>query len=80
MIAGSQFNREGNSLSNLKESGDLEQDANLVIGIEKEKDEEKKDKSAAGFYNLEVKILKSRDGKSGDHTVLDWHMNSRKIS
>lgn len=80
IIAGSQFNREGNSLSNLKESGDLEQDANLVIGIEKEKDEEKKDKSAAGLYNLEVKILKSRDGKSGDYTVLDWHMNSRKIS
>jgi len=73
IIAGAQLKREQNSkgkankprLENLRESGDIEQDASLVLGIYNKKAEDidsQKETEAVEDNNIEVIILKNRFG------------------
>lgn len=84
IILGCQLNRATESRSNkkpslgdLRQSGDLEQDANLVLGLYRDE-----------FYNpqtvdtgiLEVGILKNRNGKTGSHVKLSFIPETLKIT
>lgn len=73
IIAGAQLRREQNSkgkankprLENLRESGDIEQDASLVLGIYNKKAEELDSQEGAGQNgdnSIEIIILKNRFG------------------
>lgn len=92
MILGAQFNRPAGGgairLENLRESGDIEQDAHLVLGLYNPTVDTRDDEG--GDYNgwekdfkkavdLEVHILKQRDGVSGRKTVLSFNMPILKI-
>jgi len=99
LIMGAQFRRPdkpGSSddkrgqvlrLESLRESGDIEQDANLVIGLwneEAEKmDAEGKNPGAysmkASSYNLDLAILKNRDGIVGKNIQLSFDPRVLKI-
>lgn len=75
IILGAQFNRDdinSPTLSNLKESGNLEEDTNLVLSVYVKNQEEK-------ITNLEVKALKNRDGQVNKTVTLTWDKGSRKI-
>lgn len=78
IILGAQANRgaEENkslTLSSLRESGDIEQDANLVLGVWNEA-KDKADREALDLIDetvsLEIKILKNRNGVTGKKTEL----------
>jgi replicative DNA helicase len=72
IILGCQFGREESNtkkktvrLDNLREAGDIEQDANIVLGLwnpATKIDEKQKDKIDIRNIKLSVTILKSRDG------------------
>ncbi len=83
IILGCQLNRATESRSNkrpslgdLRQSGDLEQDANLVLGLYRDE-----------FYNLEtidsgileINILKNRNGSTGDCRKLEFIPEILKI-
>ena len=88
LILGAQLGRDINSkdkvkLSNLRESGDLEQDANLVLGIfnpsmETEKDEEE----SIIPRNIEFRItpLKNRNGLANKTIKLNFDKATLKIT
>ena len=74
VICLAQLNREverrGNKrpmLSDLNESGSLEQDADVVIGLYREAyyDQDEKDPTKGSLETLELILLKNRDGASG---------------
>lgn len=69
-------------LDNLRESGDIEQDANLVLGLynssQDHSDEEGK-ADPAETVPLMVRVLKNRGGRSGYHTDLDFTRASLRI-
>jgi DNA primase catalytic core len=75
IILGAQLNREGGDskrvrLSNLRESGDIEQDANLVLGLYNEDMQEMQESESLKYskkieIDLKVTILKNRGGITG---------------
>jgi replicative DNA helicase len=69
-------------IDNIREAGDIEQDANLMLGLWNEyKAGEERDKTdnpmtervAKDPIELTVKILKNRGGATGDKIPLDFH-------
>ena len=81
IILGAQLNREVKeasqvSLSNLRESGDIEQDANLVLGIYNKTMEEAQTSGTEltdKEIDLEISILKNRGGIVGKKTTLNFN-------
>jgi len=62
-------------LDNLRESGDIEQDGNLILGLynaTEEKRQEQDGKAAAGPVALDITVLKNRNGGAGGRAVLDF--------
>jgi replicative DNA helicase len=96
IIMGAQFGRPVSKkakikLSELRESGDIEQDANLVLGIynksveqllEENNDQsgKKKQQKIDKIVSLEVFILKNRNGPTGDSITLDFTPQNLRIS
>jgi replicative DNA helicase len=82
IILGAQFNRNtdrvGNSrLENLKEAGNLEEDANTVISVycEARENEETQEGESTGKQReveLEIKTLKNREGEVNTKETLSW--------
>ena len=78
LILGAQLNRNANSkptLENLKEAGNLEEDANTVLSIyneSREKDENSEGKAIKGLreVDLEIKALKNREGEVNQTATL----------
>ncbi len=78
IILGAQFNRQAGEepkLDNLREGGDIEQDANLVIGLYNEamqkaqdRDETLRDKKV----DLKLTILKNRNGIVNEDVILSF--------
>lgn len=69
-------------LDNLRESGDIEQDANLVLGLfnesmqkaqDAEQDEEGQPKLLPAVVPLKVSVLKNRNGAVGEERVLNFN-------
>ena len=68
-------------IDNIREAGDIEQDANLMLGLWNEykakEERDKKDNSIERVANdpieLTVKILKNRGGATGDKISLDFN-------
>ena len=71
IILGAQLNREATEkpkLENLKEAGNLEEDANTVISVYNESREKEEDKTGDSYkgvreVELDLKILKNREGE-----------------
>ena len=84
VIMGSQLNRQAKkgqtvkpSLENLKEAGNLEEDANLVLSVydesrERRKDENGEEYAEARTVELEIMTLKNRDGKVNKAAILNF--------
>lgn len=82
LVVGAQINREGAGsdprpprLEHLKEAGNLEEDANLVLGLFNASAEREGDHQGEAFgrvVELEVRALKNRDGKPNAKAVLDF--------
>ena len=78
LILGAQLNRNANAkptLENLKEAGNLEEDANTVLSIyneSREKDETAEGKTIIGLreVDLEIKALKNREGEVNQTATL----------
>jgi replicative DNA helicase len=89
LIMGAQFNRAGSlnrgkmpSLEDLRESGDLEQDAALVLGLHATSIEEAEadgKQEQRREVNLDIKILKYRGGQAGKKIGLRWDRPILKI-
>lgn len=83
IILGAQLGRDKNkpgkakvSLDNLRESGDIEQDANLVIGLYNEALEQAEDEEIIlkdSVVTLELTILKNRDGIVNEKVCLEFN-------
>ena len=80
IILGAQFGR-GNTkaevlrLDNLREAGDIENDANLVLGIwneSKETPDHKGDRFSKRVVDLDIVLLKSRNGPSNQTVSLEF--------
>ncbi len=90
VVMGAQLNRTAGStgknkpafisLEALKETGNLEEDANLVLGIYMEAREPGFDTDAYGPLKLEITALKNRDGIVNAKTFLNFARETRKIS
>lgn len=79
VITASQFSRavedKGDlNLTKLREAGDIEQDANLVLGLWNNKFT--KDETKTGLY---LEVLKNRDGITGMSRDLEFNENTGKI-
>jgi len=80
LILGAQLNRDGKgkpTLENLKEAGNLEEDANTVISVycearEKEETDEGEDYSKMREVDLVIKVLKNREGEVNTKAVLTF--------
>lgn len=86
IILGAQLNRgagDSPALENLKEAGNLEEDANLVLSVYNES-REKDTKADGGAYErvveLEVKTLKNRDGEPNKREILSFDRWTLKIT
>lgn len=69
-------------LDNLRESGDIEQDANLVLGLyndSQDKSDEAGKADPAETVDLRVRVLKNRGGRSGYYADLDFTRASLRI-
>jgi len=88
IILGAQLNRSQDStkprLENLRESGDIEQDANLVLSLHTPaiEDLEKADSQTkvTTLVDMEVSILKNRGGASGRKITLSFNRPVLRIS
>ncbi|OQC00077.1 MAG: Replicative DNA helicase [Firmicutes bacterium ADurb.Bin099] len=86
IILGAQFNREVKtekdlSLSALREAGDIEQDANLVLGLfNKDFEDNTTSRDNPHTAKLTVKILKNRDGQANKEVTLELKRAIQKIS
>jgi len=72
----SETGRSKVTLDNLREAGDIEQDANLVIGLYNEALEEAEEKSTTlrdAVVDLELLILKNRDGIVNETVKLEFN-------
>ena len=80
IILGAQLNREAKkepSLENLKEAGNLEEDANTVISVyckaREEEETESGDKTGKQkIVDIKFKTLKNREGEVNTTETLDW--------
>jgi replicative DNA helicase len=78
LIVGAQLGRKASqtgelTLYSLRESGDLEQDANVVLGLYYEALEDKAGSHHnPGPVNLQVQILKNRGGPGGKKVILEF--------
>ncbi len=85
LLMGAQFNRQAGEepkLSDLRESGDIEQDANLVLGLYNESVEarEKGDRpDSERTVDLMISVLKHRGGIAGKREVLTFDRPILKI-
>ena len=88
IIVGAQLNREVKdsrhvTLSSLRESGDIEQDANVVLSVYNEsvskQEEKEEEEEARKMVDLEVRVLKNRNGVSGKRVVLKFVRPTLKI-
>ncbi len=90
IITGAQFGRDSGGkpedrrrpvrLDNLRESGDIEQDANLVLGLYNETRAGQEDSLETSQKDrLEVHILKNRGGQAGDIVRLSFNKPALKI-
>jgi DNA primase catalytic core len=68
-------------LDNLRESGDIEQDANLVLGVYNDSSTKAEDGDPLGdeAVTLNIGVLKNRDGRSGIRTEVDFYSSYFKI-
>ena len=88
IILGAQLKRATESneprLDNLRESGDIEQDANLVLSLYtpaiEEMEKSENDYRASQKVDMEVSILKNRGGASGRKITLRFNRPVLKIS
>lgn len=88
IILGAQLNRSLDNtkprLENLRESGDIEQDANLVLSLYTPaiEDMEKADymETVSAVVDMEVSILKNRGGASGRKITLSFNRPVLRIS
>lgn len=70
-------------LEDLRESGDIEQDANLVLALvneTKQAEEEADRKSLETTGTLKIHILKNRVGREGDSLALSWNKPVFKLT
>ena len=80
LIVGAQLGRDKDRtdkvrLDNLREAGDIEQDANLVLGIYNETMEKSQDQvtaSQARVVDLEISILKNRNGLVNESVTMEF--------
>jgi len=94
IITGAQFGRDSSTgkteavkgrrpvrLDNLRESGDIEQDANLVLGLYNRTKAEKEEGGQDGGQEnrLEVHVLKNRGGRDGGIVNLSFNGPTLKI-
>ena len=85
VIVGAQLNRAGTGekpkLEHLREAGDLEQDAHLVIGIYNESVDkiEEGQQEKAREVNLKLFVLKNRSGMAGSSSVLTFNRPTLRI-
>lgn len=89
IILGAQFGRSSDNssprLDNLRESGDIEQDANLVLGLHTPAIENMEGNSGSFVsssqkVDMEVSILKNRAGASGRRVVLHFNRPVLRIT
>ncbi len=86
LIVGAQLGRDASrtgklTLHSLRESGDLEQDANVVLGLHNESTEnEESFHYENGPANLQVHILKNRGGPAGKIVTLGFDGRVLKVS
>lgn len=81
VILGAQFNRgagESPRLEHLKEAGNLEEDANLVLSVYQEARENEL-LSSSKKVTLEIKAIKNRDGEVNRKTILDFYKHIGNI-
>jgi len=83
IILGCQFKRSDNkkppTLEDLKETGNLEEDANLVLRIYNESAESEEVSSIVGEVDLEITTLKNRDGEVNRKAVLSFDRYTSNI-
>jgi len=75
IILGSQFkrsDREKPTLEDLKETGNLEEDANLVLRVYNESAENRNEEVSSREVDLEITTLKNRDGEVNRKAVLSF--------
>ncbi|MDK9699872.1 MAG: toprim domain-containing protein [bacterium] len=80
ILLGAQLGRDKDSkdkvrLDNLREAGDIEQDANLVLGLfnpSLNKTQDEGGRSTARVVDLKVTVLKNRNGRAGDELTLKF--------
>lgn len=84
IVTAAQLNRESDKagkplrprLSQLRESGDLEQEADVVLGLfnpQVADVQESEDQALHGATNLEIKVLKNRNGRVNDTATLQFN-------
>ncbi len=83
LIMGAQFNREASSnqkpkMEHLRESGDIENDANLIIGLYNNSVEDTSQEFGE-IVDLELSILKNRNGKSNEKVMLQFDRPKLRI-
>lgn len=84
LILGAQFNRDATirerpKMENLRESGDIENDANLIFGIYNDSVENSGDQFG-DIVDFEVLVLKNRNGRSNEKIKLQFNRPKLKIS
>lgn len=89
LIVGSQMNRTAAgeekkpTLENLKETGNLEEDANTILYVYCDAAEKEYNEAGGTFdreVSLEIKVLKNREGEVNGKAVLSWDRYTGKIS
>ena len=83
LVVGAQLNRDTDTkgshrVENLKESGNLEEDANLILTVYNEA-RENPDTKYPDPVSLEIKVLKNREGEVNTKTVLYWNRPAWRI-
>ena len=87
IILGAQFRRGSGGepgLDNLRESGDIEQDANLVIGLYNDTEDKRQQDTQSQAERpqeiaLELTVLKNRNGAAGGRAMLSLHGRTYQI-
>ncbi len=83
LVVGAQLNRDTDTkgshrVENLKESGNLEEDANLILTVYNEA-RENPEQNFPDPVSLEIKVLKNREGEVNTKTVLYWNRPTWRI-
>jgi DNA primase catalytic core len=90
IILGAQLTRDRSGsrprLDNMRESGDIEQDASLVLGLYTQAVDKREDDDAYKMaqrepkVDMEVYVLKNRTGQAGDKFILSFNQPVLKIT